>query len=349
MRYTYTNFGAGKTAKDFEMAKRNFFLSALVIALVFGLSLGSCDTTTNGGGFIPVTDIADVPTIAIKGTPLQLSGTTVPSNATNKTIVWTGAGVTISNGLLTAASAGSLTVTAIVANGASESSHYTQNFDITVYDAGDSNDPNPFGNTTPYIWAMDDTKGKVYVTVTNNSWAATADGTAYNSGTYVRIGGIAARWTVTGGSSKGNTGLAVIESGKMIVANFTNEHSVMNGTFTKLDTGLTLEGTWQTEEFLEDGSSKPKIVAVNGGTFYMTDGSTRQGIRGTYPTGTNPAKCTITEVNLGTYKGSPIDEWVVWDTLTQPQKNFFGGSKTPTMIIYNDRCEGMGLVFKKQP
>jgi hypothetical protein len=216
------------------MAKKSLFLGALVIALVLGFFLGSCDTGTSGDGytFVAVTSITGTPTAAIMNIPLTLSGTAEPFNAANRTIVWSGSDV--NGGILTATSAGSYTVTATIVNGASESSPYTQNFSITVYDAGSSGGANPFGtDATPYIWVMDDTGGSVYVTIKEDSWVATANGTTYNSGTYSRIGGIAAQWTVTGGSSTGNIGLAIIESGKMRVANFINEYSAMNGTFTK--------------------------------------------------------------------------------------------------------------------
>jgi hypothetical protein len=261
-----------------------FVLGIFAAALTFGLISTGCDNGTTSGTFVAVTGITDVPTAAIVNTPLSLSGTVEPSNAANKTIVWSGNGV--NNGVLTATSAGTHTVTATIANGASESSPYTQNFSITAYDAGSGGGSNPFGNTTPFIWVMDNTGGSVWVTITDNSWAATVDGTAYNSGTYSRIGRTAAQWTVTGGSSTGNTGLAVIESGTMIVANFTNEYSQMNGTFTKLNPGqLTITNISQyngkyafahtTNDDIEDGVVllfAGKITVVYSEAVAITDG-----------------------------------------------------------------------------
>jgi hypothetical protein len=331
------------------MKKGRFFvLGMLVVVLSFGIISLGCDNGTSSDAFVPVTNITDVPTIGIVNNDLTLHGRVEPPNATNRTIAWSGAGV--SNGVLTATSAGTLSVTATIANGTSGSSPYTQSFEITIYDAGTSDVQNPFGNdTSPYIWAMDNRGGNVYVTIKNDSWVATADGTTYNRGTYNRIGGRAAGWTVTGGSSTGNTGLAVIDNGTMTVANFTNEYSSMNGTFTKLNTGLTLDGTWKTSETSNDGYYM-KIVAGSGNftaSISSDDSSWRELIKGTYPN-TNPAACEITHVNTGALTGG-ADNSVAWDSLDQQHKNMVGGSQTFTMIIYSTKCEGMELVFQKQP
>jgi len=85
-----------------------------------------------------VTNITGVPTTATAGTPLTLSGTVAPSNATNQSIVWsvqsagtTGASITGGNTLNTTA-AGTVTVTATIVNGASATTNFTRNFEITV-------------------------------------------------------------------------------------------------------------------------------------------------------------------------------------------------------------------------
>ena len=80
--------------------------------------------------FVAVTSITGVPTTATVGIGLTLTGTVQPANASNQTIVWSGTGV--SNGVLTAAAEGTITVTATIANGATETTPYTQTFDITV-------------------------------------------------------------------------------------------------------------------------------------------------------------------------------------------------------------------------
>jgi peptidoglycan/xylan/chitin deacetylase (PgdA/CDA1 family) len=85
------------------------------------------------GTFTAVTGIGNVPTTATVNVPLTLTGVVQPAGATNKTIVWSGQGVV--DGVLTATATGTVTVTATITNGASATSNYTQNFDITVSEA----------------------------------------------------------------------------------------------------------------------------------------------------------------------------------------------------------------------
>jgi hypothetical protein len=87
--------------------------------------------------FVPVAAITGVPTRATAGTLLTLTGTVAPSNATNKTIVWSvksagGTGAAITGNTFKATAAGVATITATVANGAAENTDYTQDFNITV-------------------------------------------------------------------------------------------------------------------------------------------------------------------------------------------------------------------------
>ena len=49
-------------------------------------SVTSVPTAAVSAAFVSVTDITDVPTTATAGTPLALTGTAVPSNATNRMI-----------------------------------------------------------------------------------------------------------------------------------------------------------------------------------------------------------------------------------------------------------------------
>ena len=88
--------------------------------------------------FVAVTGITGVPTAAISGLPLTLTGTINPTNATNSAITWsvenagtTGANITGGNVLNTTA-AGTVTVRATITNGATASTNFTQDFDITV-------------------------------------------------------------------------------------------------------------------------------------------------------------------------------------------------------------------------
>jgi len=87
--------------------------------------------------FVAVTGITGVPTGGIAGTPIALSGTVAPTNATNKTITWSvknagTTGATISGNTLTTTAAGNVTVTATIANGKTASTPYTQDFSIAI-------------------------------------------------------------------------------------------------------------------------------------------------------------------------------------------------------------------------
>jgi len=88
--------------------------------------------------FVPVTNITGVPTTATATSPLTLTGTVVPSNATNQTITWslvsagtTGATLTGGNTLNTTNS-GTAVVEAKVVNGLSPTQNYMQNCTIVV-------------------------------------------------------------------------------------------------------------------------------------------------------------------------------------------------------------------------
>ena len=339
------------------MKKHTVGMTALLL-LTFGSILAGCDLNiggseggSGGGGgsaFVAVTGINDVPTAALAGDQLSLGGTAAPANATNKTIVWSGSGV--SNGTLNAAAAGNYEVTATIANGKSSSTPYTQQFTITVYNAGTSA-TNPFGgDASPSIWVLDGTQSQVYATVKDSTWEATADVALYNSGTYSHIAGTkAARWTVATGASTGDTGLALIrDEGKMLVANFTSDYSSMNGTYTKLDGGLTMEGTWQSDMLLPPYDGYVKVVADSSDGFVISrnDCSTwEEKVKGTYTTTppTNPSTWTITHVKVSS-------NWEPWNNLTDSQKAENGGTDTYTAFIYADRCEiGGYLVLYKQP
>ena len=95
-------------------------------------------TVTNP--FVPVTNITGVPTPAVIETPLTLTGTVAPGNATNKGITWTlvsagTTGATLAGGVLTATDLGSVTVRATVANGSAVGTAYTKDFVIPVVPA----------------------------------------------------------------------------------------------------------------------------------------------------------------------------------------------------------------------
>jgi len=90
-----------------------------------------------GDLIIAVTDISDVPDKAVVGTPLTLSGTVNPSDATYPTITWSvesagATGAVIEDGVLTASDVGAVTVKATIAHGTSPGTDYTEDFTITV-------------------------------------------------------------------------------------------------------------------------------------------------------------------------------------------------------------------------
>jgi len=93
--------------------------------------------TTPNVTFIPVINITDVPTIAMVATTLTLAGTVIPHNATNQTIVWSiydagSTGAIINGNTFNATTAGTVIITATIANGIATGTNYTQNFEITV-------------------------------------------------------------------------------------------------------------------------------------------------------------------------------------------------------------------------
>jgi hypothetical protein len=157
--------------KEKKMAKNSFGIGMLVMVLAFGMTVIGCDTGTNGGGgFVPVTDITNLPVIALQGVSLSLSGTVEPANATNTTISWSGANV--SGGVFTATSTGASNVTATIVNGASESSNYTKTFSITTWP-----DSNPI-SLAQGTWTRDVVQeGTTYtlkMTITGNTWQISA-------------------------------------------------------------------------------------------------------------------------------------------------------------------------------
>ncbi len=99
------------------------------------------DPGPDTGAHVPVTNITGVPAAATAEIPLTLSGTVVPSTATNKSIVWGlksagTTGATLTGSTFNATSAGKAIVTATVVNGLTANTPYTKEFEITVVAAG---------------------------------------------------------------------------------------------------------------------------------------------------------------------------------------------------------------------
>jgi len=88
--------------------------------------------------FVPVTKITEVPEVAMAGTPLTLTGTIEPSNATNKSITWSvvsagGTGANIPSGnILNTNAEGTATIRATIVNGRTMGTNYTEDFSVTV-------------------------------------------------------------------------------------------------------------------------------------------------------------------------------------------------------------------------
>jgi hypothetical protein len=132
------------------------YTNALAVLKTLDASQSAVDEALDALQPIPivwVTDITDVPATATIGTPLALSGTATPDDATYQTIVWSvktagTTGAEITDGVLTATSAGTVTVTAAIANGA-ETGDFTKDFDITVKTAAVSRPGGNSGGKTP--------------------------------------------------------------------------------------------------------------------------------------------------------------------------------------------------------
>jgi hypothetical protein len=147
-----------------------FVLCAIALVMAAGLALAGCPTDGDpGSSFVPVTGITNTPQIAIQGVELELSATVVPSNATHQTITWSGGDVT--DGKFKATSAGTKTVTATIANGASETSPYTKTFTITVYGTSSTITQAQGAWTKPYR----DTGYTLIMTINSYTWKIEVD------------------------------------------------------------------------------------------------------------------------------------------------------------------------------
>ena len=127
-------------------ATKSIRLCTVALVAAIAVSMTGCpnDTTTTNGsgnenaGFVAVTGITGVPTTATIGMPLPLAGTVAPPNATNRTIAWSvqnagATGATIDGNTLTATTQGTATIRATIPGGASATTDFTQDFDVTVH------------------------------------------------------------------------------------------------------------------------------------------------------------------------------------------------------------------------
>jgi len=91
--------------------------------------------------FVAVSNIINVPTTAIAGTPLHLSGNVLPDNATYQRISWSvcDAGTTnatITGNTLNTTASGTVIVTATIKDGTYFDKDYTQDFTIKIEPLG---------------------------------------------------------------------------------------------------------------------------------------------------------------------------------------------------------------------
>ncbi|MDR2501360.1 MAG: leucine-rich repeat domain-containing protein [Treponema sp.] len=135
-----------KSGYTFAALQANSFTypgAAVSHAAGSGASLAVGVTFPATDSFVAVTDIAGIPAQALAQTALTLAGAVQPDNASHKTIVWTvtdpgTAGAVIPEGTdtLNTAAAGTVTVTASIANGAAQGRAFTKDFTITVLEPG---------------------------------------------------------------------------------------------------------------------------------------------------------------------------------------------------------------------
>jgi formylglycine-generating enzyme required for sulfatase activity len=115
--------------------------AGLVPAVFMILCLAACPNPKGPPPFVAVTGINGVPTAGTVGQGLSLSGTVEPINATNQTIAWNvktdgGTGASITGNILSSAAAGTVVVTATIANGLGAGTPYVQDFNITINATG---------------------------------------------------------------------------------------------------------------------------------------------------------------------------------------------------------------------
>jgi formylglycine-generating enzyme required for sulfatase activity len=110
-----------------------------LFVLLAVLVMGACENPVNdGSNFTAVADVTGVPAAGTTESSLTLTGTVEPDNATNNTIVWSvkdagTTGAAINGSALATPNAGTVVVTATIANGLAEGTAYTKDFSITIY------------------------------------------------------------------------------------------------------------------------------------------------------------------------------------------------------------------------
>jgi formylglycine-generating enzyme required for sulfatase activity len=125
-----------KHIKEKSMNTLKKIAGAALLSAILGMVIAACPNPS-GDTFIAVTDITGVPTVGTKGINLALTGTVAPANAANQTIVWSvkdagTTGAAIDGNTLSTTEAGTVVVTATIANGTAAGTAYTKDFSITI-------------------------------------------------------------------------------------------------------------------------------------------------------------------------------------------------------------------------
>ena len=208
-----------------------------------------------------VTNITGVPGTATAGTSLTLTGTVVPANATNQTIVWSvvdagTTGATVSGNTLNTVSAGTVNLRATIVNGTAVGTDYTQDFTVAVNPASAVTGVTvtPLTSTVP--------KG------TTKQFAATVTGTGPGSINQSVI------WSVYGNN---DSGTAISATGLLNVA--TGETA----------TSLTVKAT-STVDNAKSGAAVVTVTNIPPATYALTlqagAGGVTAGTGGDYEAGT---------------------------------------------------------------
>ncbi|MCL2246995.1 MAG: T9SS type A sorting domain-containing protein [Lentimicrobiaceae bacterium] len=136
------------TVSGLEASSQYYYSLTPYNADEYMITVFAGDFATTAATFVPVTNITNVPTIAVAGVSLTLKGTVIPSNATNQTILWSvkdagTTGVNINGNEFLALSKGTAVVTATIPNGSEIGEDYAKDFNIIVSNVGIDNITSP--------------------------------------------------------------------------------------------------------------------------------------------------------------------------------------------------------------
>ena len=130
--YTFLGWATSATAATAQYLPGASYTANAPVTLYAVWKANECPA-----GFVPVTRITGVPATATAGVNLSLTGTVNPSNATNRTIIWSvdtpgATGAVIAGSTFRATAAGQVIIAATIRNGAAFGTDYVEEFIITV-------------------------------------------------------------------------------------------------------------------------------------------------------------------------------------------------------------------------